>query len=743
MLPPPPLMSFLSPAFTPAWSRLTAERVEPDITAALADAEARFAAIAAQDPAGVSYESVLGAFDEAAATLDRAWVRVQHLDAVSNSPALRAAHNAMLPKVTDFYTRIYLNEGLWKILQAYAATPAARALTGVRRRFLEETLEDFRDSGAGLKPGEKTELERLNTELSAATQKFSENVLDATNAWELTIVDEARLAGLPESARAAARQSFLGKNPAAAGQPGWRFTLHAPSYLPLMKYAKDDALRHEVWQAGMNIGRAAPHDNTVLIPQILALRQAKARLLGRTQFADLVLHRRMAKSGASALGFIEKLQARLAEVFAREQRELEQFKAAHSGQPAGLLEPWEAAYWAELRRQVELDFDEEQLRPYFSIEGVLSGLFRLVETLFAVRLTERPVVFLEPGSAQELPPGVVEVWHPEVKFYDLHDADGRHLGSFYADWHPRESKRGGAWMNFFETGGPRPGGRFAPHLGIIAGNLTAPIAGRPALAHPRRGVTTIFHEFGHLLHHLFGEVEVKSLNGVRVAWDFVELPSQIMENWVWERAGLDFRRAPPGDGRAAAGGTFPADARDAPLHGGDGDDAPAGLQQNGPRFAFARGGTRRGEAPTSTRGCARAWRVICRVIAPSRRRSCRASPIFFPSRWAMRRAIIPTNGRRCWMPTRSRGFKRRACSTPPPAAISAKKSSPAAMARRRRSYFAIFWAASPTPPPTSRGAACPRKLTPRARGIFSAVISAAGGRRRARRASGARVRAGH
>ena len=532
-------MSFLSPAFTPAWSRLTADRVEPDVTAALAEAEAKFAAIAAQDPAGVSYESVLGAFDEAAATLDRAWVRVQHLDSVSNAPALRAAHNAMLPKVTDFYTRIYLHEGLWKILQAYAATPAACALTGARRRFLQETIEDFRDSGAGLSPADKTELERLNTELSAATQKFSENVLDATNAWELTIADEARLVGLPDSARAAARQSFLGKNPAAADQPGWRFTLHAPSYLPLMKYARDDALRREVWQASVNIGRAAPHDNTGLIRQILALRQAKARLLGRPEFADLVLHRRMARSGSNALAFIEKLQARLAEVFAREQRELEQFKAAQSGAPAGALEPWEAAYWSEQCRQKELHFDEEQLRPYFAIEGVLNGLFRLVETLFGVRLTERPVVYFEPGSGQEPAPGVVEVWHPEVKFYDLHDVDGRHLGSFYADWHPRESKRGGAWMNFFETGGPRPGGRFAPHLGIIAGNLTAPIAGRPALL-THDEVTTIFHEFGHLIHHLFGEVEVKSLNGVRVAWDFVELPSQIMENWVWERAGLDF-----------------------------------------------------------------------------------------------------------------------------------------------------------------------------------------------------------
>ncbi len=532
-------MSFLSPAFTPPWSRLTPDRVEPDIAAALAEAQARFDAIAAQDPARLTYASVLGAFDEAAAALDRAWTRVQHLDSVCNSPALRAAHNAMLPAVTDFYTRIYLSEGLWKTFQAYAATPEARALTGVRRRFLEETLEDFRDSGAELPPAGKKELERLNTEISAATQKFSENVLDATNAWELVVVEESRLVGLPESARAAARQSYLQKNPGAASQAGWRFTLHAPSFLPVMKYAQDDTLRRQVWAAASNIGRVPPHDNTVLIPQILALRQAKARLLGRPHFADLVLHRRMAKSGEAALAFVEGLHERLADKFGREQQELEAFKAATAGTPPGPLEPWEAAFWAEKFRQAKLDFDEEQLRPYLPIGGTLAGLFRLVETLFDVRITEKPTVFIEPGSGVEPPAGTVEVWHPEVKFYELHDADGRHLGSFYADWHPRESKRGGAWMNFFETGGPRPGGKFAPHLGIIAGNLTAPVAGRPALL-THDEVTTIFHEFGHLLHHLFGEVEVKSLNGVRVTWDFVELPSQIMENWVWERAGLDY-----------------------------------------------------------------------------------------------------------------------------------------------------------------------------------------------------------
>ena len=531
-------MSFLSSAFTPAWSRFTADRVEPDVTAALADAQAKFDAIAAQDPAHLSYASVLGAFDEAAATLDRAWSRVQHLDSVCNTPALRAAYNAMLPAVTDFYTRIYLQEGLWKVLQAYRDTADARALTGARRRFLEETLEDFRDSGAELSAPDKKELERLNTELSALTQKFSENVLDATNAWELVITDEARLAGLPESARAAARQSFQQKNSAAGGQPGWRFTLHAPSYLPLMKYGQDDALRRQIWEAMGGVGRRAPHDNVALIPQILALRQTKARLLGRPQFADLVLHRRMAKSGAGALAFIEKLHEQLAGGFTREQRELETFKAARTGEPVGALEPWEVLFWSEKLRVAKFDFDEEQVRQYLPIDGVLRGLFKLAETLFGVRLTERPTVFLELGGGGEPPLGVIEVWHPEVKFYDLHDADGRHLGSFYADWHPRESKRGGAWMNYFETGGPRPGGRFAPHLGIIAGNLTASLAGQPALL-THDEVLTIFHEFGHLLHHLLGEVEVKALNGVRVTWDFVELPSQIMENWVWERAGLD------------------------------------------------------------------------------------------------------------------------------------------------------------------------------------------------------------
>jgi oligopeptidase A len=532
-------MSFLSPDFTPAWSRLTAENVEPDITTALAEAQRNLDAVAAQDQTRLTFDSVLAALDDSTETLDRAWNRVGHLDAVRNTPALRAAHNAMLPRVTEFYTRISLNESLWAVLQAYATTPEARGLQGARRRHLQETLETFRECGADLPPDGKRELERLNAELAAATQKFSENVLDATNAWDLVVVDEARLDGLPESARAAARQSYLQKQPEQTNQPGWRFTLHAPSYLPLMKYARDDGLRRQAWEASANVGRRAPHDNTALTLKILALRHAKAKLLGHPHFPDLILRRRMARNGAGALAFIEKMHARVTRAFAREQREIEQYKARRTGQPAGPLEPWEATFWAEQRRQEEFNFDEEELRPYFSIDGVIGGMFRLAEQLFGVRLIEKPTLYLEPGCGKTAPAGVTEVWHPEVKFYELHEQDGRLMGSFYADWHPRDSKRGGAWMHDLETGGPRADGRFAPHLGLIAGNLTAPMADRPALL-MHDEVNTVFHEFGHLIHHLFGEVEIKALNGVHVAWDFVELPSQILENWIWERAGLDF-----------------------------------------------------------------------------------------------------------------------------------------------------------------------------------------------------------
>ena len=517
---------FLDVSFPPAWSTLLPANVVADITVAVERAQAKVDAIAAQGLDRLSYESTILALESSTEELNAAWAKVGHLQSVADSAPLREAHNAVLPKVTAFYAAISLNAALWVRVRTVAETPAVRALTGVHRRLVDETMADFRQAGADLPLEKRQRLEALQSELAQLTQRYSDNVLDGTNKWELVIDDERRLAGLPAHAVAAARRSAEAKKLGTPERPVWRFTLHMPSQEPFMTYLEDAALRREMWTAAAAVGTTAPHDNTELIRRIMTLRAEKAALLGQADFADLVLARRMAKTGARALSFLEDFQQRAAPAFARECRELEEFKGRNTGSSeVGRLAPWELAFWSERLRRERYAFDEELLRPYFPMAGVIAGLFELVNRIFGLQV-------------KECAPGTFETWHSEVKFYEMHDRDGRHLGSFYADWHPRESKRGGAWMGSLITGGPTPTGGRAPHLGYICGNLTPPNGQRPSLL-THREVETVFHEFGHLLHHLLGEVEIKSLNGTNVAWDFVELPSQIMENWCWERASLD------------------------------------------------------------------------------------------------------------------------------------------------------------------------------------------------------------
>lgn len=516
---------YLDSSFEIRWSRHTPDLIAPAIEHALARAQAAIDAIATTDLAKVTYDKTFLALEHATEELNYAWGKVTHLQSVADSPALREVHNALLPTVSAFFARIPLNPALWSRLKAFAATPAAAALTGIHRRYLDETVEEFKQSGADLPDHQRARLEALQTELAEITQKYGDNVLDATNAWELVVTDASRLRGLPEHAIAAAKRSAEAKNLGSPESPAWRFTLHMPSQEPVMTYADDDTLRHEVWSAATAVGAQAPHDNAALVQKIIALRDEKARLLGKPHFADLVLARRMSGSGERALAFIEDMKSRAHAAFVRECAELEEFKARQTGGTRSILKAWEVGYWSEKLRQERYDFDDEVLRPYLPMDRVIGGLFELASRVFGLRIAERPS-------------GTVEVWHPEVKFYELRDAGGRHLGSFYADWHPRESKRGGAWMGYLVTGGPQPDGSRAPHLGYICGNMTPPVDGKPALL-SHGEVETVFHEFGHLLHHLLGEVEIKSLNGVNVAWDFVELPSQIMENWCWERESLD------------------------------------------------------------------------------------------------------------------------------------------------------------------------------------------------------------
>ncbi len=482
----------------------------------LSQARARLDAIAAA-PGPRTFENTMHALDSLTEPLDRALSVVRHLESVATYPELRAAFNAVQPQASAFYTGIPLDAGLWNGIKAFAATPEGAGLTGERRRFLDKTVETFRRHGADLDAAGKKRLEEIDVELTQITTKFGENVLDSTNAFELLITREADLAGLPPTARAAALESAARKK-----LDGWRFTLQAPDYFAVMTYLDNQAVRRQVYEAFSVRATAVPRDNRPIITRILELRRQKAELLGYATFADLVLEDRMAHNGARAVAFLEDLKSKTERRFQEENRELLEFRRQIEGPQAPELEPWDVAYYAEKQRAALYDFDEEALRPYFPMQRVVAGLFDLVNRLYGIQVEE------EPG---------VPAWDPQVHYYNVRDENGAYLGGFYADWYPRENKRGGAWMDALITGGPAPDG-FRPHLGLICGNLTAPVAGKPALL-THREVETIFHEFGHLLHHLLSRVEVRSLAGTNVAWDFVELPSQIMENWCWERAALD------------------------------------------------------------------------------------------------------------------------------------------------------------------------------------------------------------
>ena len=518
---------FLDDKFQIAWSELKPESIVSDITEAIETAQNQVDLISQPCPAGdeLTFENTLIALESAYESLSRPWGLVSHLDSVSNSDPLREAYNAMLPKVSEFYSKVPLNSGLWNRIKAYSETEEAKSLSGTRLRFLEETLSDFQNSGADLPSEDKSRLMQIESELAQKTQKYSENVLDSTNQWELIVDNEEDLSGLPENSKAAALENAKSKEIGSEENPKWRFTLQAPSYFPVLEHVHSDSIRKKVWEGTCSIGASGDYDNSNLVWEILELRQKKAELLGKKNFADQVLQRRMAKSGATALAFVEDLHQRTKPFFDVETEELEKYKSQVDGGESGAMEPWEIAYWSEKRRKAEYDFDDEELRPYFSMEKVIDGMFSIATKIFGIRINQ--------------PENQPEVWHEEVKFYEIYDEDsGAHLGSFYTDWFPRESKRSGAWMNYLRTGEPQADGIRSPHLGLMCGNMTPPVAGSPALL-KHDEVETVFHEFGHLLHHLLGEVEVKSLNGVNVAWDFVELPSQIMENFCWDRQSLD------------------------------------------------------------------------------------------------------------------------------------------------------------------------------------------------------------
>ncbi len=495
------------------FDRIEASHVVPGVRRILEDARAAIEELCS-GPVPPTYSDTIERLDDVMERVKTRVGPVTHLLAVAETAELREAFKEVLPEITEFWTRITLNEALWSRLKTFAETDEAAGLRGIRERHLEKVLKDFRRAGAELAPEEKDKLSSIRLELSRLQRKFAENVLDASNAYTLLVTDESRLDGIPASDREQARQRARD-----AGEEGWLLTLDYPSFEPVVKYATDGSLRRELFEAYVSRCRDGEFSNVEIIARLLRLRRDLAEVLGYADFPDFRLEDNMAKTGQDAFDFVVELTGRTRPYW---ERDLEELRRHARSLGLDDLYPWDAAFVSEDLRRARYDFDDEATRPYFPLERVMDGLFEVARRVFGLAVRPRQIE---------------EVWHQDVLFYDVFDEeDETHLGSFYADWHPRREKRQGAWMNDLVTGGPTENG-FEPHFAVIAGNLTPPKGDVPSLL-THREVETIFHEFGHLLHHLTSRVPIAPMAGIKVAWDFVELPSQIMENWAWEAEAL-------------------------------------------------------------------------------------------------------------------------------------------------------------------------------------------------------------
>ncbi|HTF15669.1 MAG TPA: M3 family metallopeptidase [Burkholderiales bacterium] len=505
-----PLLDFSG---LPRYTSVRPEHVGPAIDQLLAENHALIARLTAKGTAA-SWNEFADPLENANERLWRAWGVVAHLHAIDDNPAIRDAYNANLPKVTHFRTELAQNLQLYEKFKLLRASSDFDRLSRAQRKIVENDLRDYRLGGAELAPADKQRFAEIQEELAALEAKFSENLLDATNAFSLLITDRGELLGVPEDVLEAAREAAR-----KDGQEGWKFTLQAPSYGPVMQYAQNRRLRERFYRA--HVTRASEFgkpefDNTSIIVRELRLRKEKARLLGFKSFAEFSLVPKMAESPEAALAFLNDLAGRALPYARRDYAELEDFARAEL--EIKELQAWDIAFASEKLREKRYAFSDQEVKQYFPEPKVLEGMFRLVEALYGIRVL----------------PDAAENWHPQVRFFRINDADGALIGQFYLDLYSRETKRGGAWMDEAITRQRISGNLRIPVAHLIC-NFPAPVGNKPTLL-THDEVMTLFHEFGHCLHHLLSRVDDLGVSGIRgVEWDAVELPSQFMENFCWER----------------------------------------------------------------------------------------------------------------------------------------------------------------------------------------------------------------
>jgi oligopeptidase A len=504
----------------PPFSRIRPEHVEPAIDQLLAVARQRILELI-EGNTRYTWENLVEPLEAIDDRINRAWSPVSHMNAVVNAEALREAYNACLPKLSEYSTEMGQNEGLYSAFRQIADGPEYATLDTAQKKIIDNALRDFRLSGIELDQAARDRYKTIMRELSRLTSTFSDHVLDATNAWHRHIEDERLLAGLPATALALARQTATRRQ-----LGGWVLTLEFPSYHPVMTYADNRALREELYTAYVTRASdrgpdAGKWDNAAIMEEILALRHEAATLLGFANYAERSLATKMAESPTQVMDFLNDLAMRSRAAAEMELEEVRTFAREHHGMQN--LQAWDIAYYSEKLRQRKYAISQEELKPYFPEPRVIDGMFSIVERLYGICIEQIDSV---------------DTWHEDVRFYRIRDAAGELRGEFYLDLFARPHKRGGAWMDECISRRKTADGLQIP-VAYLTCNFSPPIGDDPALL-THDEVTTLFHEFGHGLHHMLTRVDYAGVSGISgVAWDAVELPSQFMENWCWEREALD------------------------------------------------------------------------------------------------------------------------------------------------------------------------------------------------------------
>ncbi|MGD8483318.1 MAG: oligopeptidase A [Thioalkalispiraceae bacterium] len=505
----------------PPFSAIKPEHVEPAIDTLLAENREKLQQLLRANNV-FSWDNLVAPLEDMEDRLGRAWSPVSHLNSVMNSDELREAYNACLPKLSEYGTELGQNSELYHAYKSIKDSDEYSRLDMAQQKVIDNVLRDFHLSGVDLSEDKKNRYKEIKQRLSRLTTQFEENILDATHAWHKHIIDESLLKGLPESAVAMAKQAAEEKQ-----LKGWLFTLDFPSYYAVMSYADNRALREEMHQAYVTRASdqgpdAGKWDNSAVMDEILALRHELANLLGFKNYAERSLATKMAESTEQVLGFLHDLAKRSRPMAEKELAELKAFASQQHG--VDDLQPWDLTYYSEKLRQHTYSITQEELKPYFPETTVIPGMFEVVKRLYGLQI--KPVE-------------QVDVWHDDVRFYEIRDADNTLRGQFYLDLYARAKKRGGAWMDDCIGRRRLDDGSIQTPVAYLTCNLTPPIGSNPALfTHDE--VITLFHEFGHGLHHMLTRVDYIDVSGINgVAWDAVELPSQFMENWCWEREALD------------------------------------------------------------------------------------------------------------------------------------------------------------------------------------------------------------